>query len=213
MTSTFAAGIATAARQGYISTPRQYGKGRRSTASTGASERQITLILTLVTERADTYMKLGQPRSAQRIRDHIASFDFTTMADPSAAITCMIATNKALKAAVPVQKANVLKIAEAVTTGMYHYEDKNYRVRESKAGRLYAEEAVSTKQNDGTFKTQFIYARGVITKLTGDHRMTAEQAKAHGAYFGTCVCCGKTLTNEVSIDRMVGPICWDKHFG
>lgn len=36
-------------------------------------------------------------------------------------------------------------------------------------------------------------------------------AVAYGKRFGTCSCCGRTLTNGISIDRGIGPICANKY--
>ncbi len=39
-----------------------------------------------------------------------------------------------------------------------------------------------------------------------------QAAVAFGKRFGVCSCCGRTLTNEVSIDLGIGPICRAKYF-
>lgn len=39
------------------------------------------------------------------------------------------------------------------------------------------------------------------------HRVTLEEAKQFGAIYGVCMVCGRTLTNEVSIEAGIGPIC------
>lgn len=53
----------------------------------------------------------------------------------------------------------------------------------------------------------FVYAPGVIRKLRPEHRMSLEEAKAFGAVYGTCAACGRTLTNEASIEAGIGPVC------
>lgn len=40
-----------------------------------------------------------------------------------------------------------------------------------------------------------------------------EAAVAFGKKFGSCSCCGRTLTNELSIELGIGPICRSKFFG
>lgn len=40
-----------------------------------------------------------------------------------------------------------------------------------------------------------------------------EAAVAYGMMFGSCSCCGKTLTNALSIKLGIGPICRGKFFG
>jgi hypothetical protein len=40
-----------------------------------------------------------------------------------------------------------------------------------------------------------------------------QSAVAYGQKFGTCSCCGKTLTNALSISLGIGPICRSNFFG
>ena len=40
-----------------------------------------------------------------------------------------------------------------------------------------------------------------------------ESAVAFGKTFGSCSCCGRTLTNDLSIELGIGPICRSKFFG
>jgi hypothetical protein len=39
------------------------------------------------------------------------------------------------------------------------------------------------------------------------------EAIAHGKKTGNCACCNLPLTNPVSVERGIGPICFDKFFG
>ena len=43
--------------------------------------------------------------------------------------------------------------------------------------------------------------------LTEPMRLTLDEAKTYGRRTGTCCCCGATLTNAVSIEAGIGPIC------
>jgi hypothetical protein len=56
----------------------------------------------------------------------------------------------------------------------------------------------------------FEYAPGVIRYLSADTKMTLEEAKEFGALYGTCCVCGRTLTNESSIEAGIGPVCAGK---
>jgi len=56
-------------------------------------------------------------------------------------------------------------------------------------------------------KITFDYMPGVIRKLRPEHRMSLEQAKEYGALYGTCIRCGRTLTDEDSIENQIGPVC------
>lgn len=59
-------------------------------------------------------------------------------------------------------------------------------------------------------------ARGGISLLRPEHKMTLEQAlkvakvvakDVNGALYGRCFKCGRTLTAEDSIERFMGPVC------
>jgi len=87
-----------------------------------------------------------------------------------------------------------------------------YKVQFNKAQgdgrRMYAKLLVMERDEyNDTWKAHFEYEKGVVYKLTPEMRMTIEQAKEFGALYGTCCVCGRTLTNEVSIEAGIGPIC------
>jgi hypothetical protein len=55
---------------------------------------------------------------------------------------------------------------------------------------------------------QFNYAPGVITEVRrAGEPLSIERARELGALYGRCVCCGATLTDEVSIKLSIGPVC------
>lgn len=98
-------------------------------------------------------------------------------------------------------------VAPAATTapvepGMYLMDGEIYQVRK---GKTYAH------MLDRDTMT-FVYAKGAIRKLTAAHKLTAEQAKQFGDETHFCCCCGQQLTNKVSIERGVGPICYANYF-
>lgn len=57
---------------------------------------------------------------------------------------------------------------------------------------------------------EFQYAPGITKTLRPEWRMSMEEAKAFGALYGTCMCCGRTLTREDSIERAMGSTCAKK---
>lgn len=59
-------------------------------------------------------------------------------------------------------------------------------------------------------KVQFQYEQGAIHHIQAEWRMTLEQAKEFGVLYGTCMVCGRTLTDERSIAAGIGPICAGK---
>jgi len=40
--------------------------------------------------------------------------------------------------------------------------------------------------------------------------MTVDEAARYGRLYGRCMVCGRTLTDEGSIERGIGPICASK---
>lgn len=110
--------------------------------------------------------------------------------------------------------------------GMYQMDETIYKVQLAVhgSGNPYAKRLVKTDRcrecdgveeydHDGVTghkydpKWTFEYAPGAIRELRPEHRMTLEEAKAFGALYGTCCVCGRTLTNETSIEEGIGPIC------
>lgn len=87
----------------------------------------------------------------------------------------------------------------------FHSAHEIYKVQTAVhgSGRLYAKRL----DENGTF----IHAPGAIRKLAAEGRkMTLKEAKEYGALYGTCVRCGRTLTDENSIAAGIGPICAEK---
>lgn len=98
--------------------------------------------------------------------------------------------------------------------GMYRTKDGTiYKVQVAVhgSGNLYAKRMVALDEprvmKTKTVSHEFEYAPGAIKKLTAEDKMTLEEAKAWGALYGTCCCCGATLTNETSIAAGIGPVC------
>jgi len=97
-----------------------------------------------------------------------------------------------------------------VTDGMYAIDSpKGYttyfkvQVAVHGSGRLYAKRLTT----DGVF----VHAPGAIKDIREHGRkMSLEEAKECGKLYGTCVRCGRTLTDENSIEAGIGPICAGK---
>lgn len=96
--------------------------------------------------------------------------------------------------------------AEPLTAGMYRVGDDIFKVQVAVhgSGNLYAKRLVVNGFGE---KASFEYAPGVIRTLTQADRMSLEDAKAFGALYGTCCVCGRVLTNEVSVEAGIGPVC------
>lgn len=53
----------------------------------------------------------------------------------------------------------------------------------------------------------FRYVAGAIRKLDASWKMSLADAKEFGALYGVCCNCGRTLTDEGSIEAGIGPVC------
>lgn len=92
-----------------------------------------------------------------------------------------------------------------VTEGMYRTsEGRIFKVQRAVhgSGNLYAKELLGSGDS-----WRFEYAQGAVRKLKIEDKLTLEQAREFGALYGTCMVCGRTLTDEVSISHGIGPIC------
>ena len=89
--------------------------------------------------------------------------------------------------------------------GMYQTGDDIFKVQHAVngSGRQYAKKLVNYGNNEFGFE----FAPGMVGKLKAENRMTREQAEEFGKLYGTCCVCGRTLTDEKSIERGVGPVC------
>jgi len=98
--------------------------------------------------------------------------------------------------------------------GMYMVDGKIYKVQHNLSGsRQYAKTAHVRSNGDGTYDVSFSYTPGAIAQVRPEHKLSYEQAKEFGALYGTCCCCGRTLSNELSIALGIGPICGEREFG
>lgn len=104
--------------------------------------------------------------------------------------------------------------SETLEDGFYVYNGIVYKVIRAVvqgSGRKYAKKL----QTDG----RWAFARGLVKHLRPEHKMTLRQAleTAHlhatsvdSRLYGRCFVCGRTLTREDSIERMMGPVCAGK---
>ena len=97
---------------------------------------------------------------------------------------------------------NASTAAAELEAGIYLLGDKVVKVQRAVhgSGNMYAKVL-----DPSTGK--FDYTPGLIRELTADQRMTLEQARQYGAIYGVCCNCGRTLTNEDSIEAGIGPVC------
>lgn len=99
--------------------------------------------------------------------------------------------------------------AVAATEGFYSLGGEFFKVTWNRARTYrYARRLVV-----GTGKGYWVVdtiSKGKVFKLTEADRLTSTQAKQFGDLHHFCLCCGRELTVPLSIERGVGPICWEK---
>lgn len=105
-------------------------------------------------------------------------------------------------------KPGAASAAEA-PEGMHRFGGSIWKVQRSpESGRTYAKVLEESPETESGWT--FTYVRGAQRNLTEATLLTLEEAKEFGALYGTCCCCGRTLTNEASIAAGIGPICAEK---
>jgi len=180
------------------------------TRSKPATQAQLDLIRTMITERSQQLATLGLTATEAQLLalSTVGASRFITRlkqikrdprpVDASASASASAATAK-------------WRVHPDVTVGFYIYEGLVVKVKHSQYdGRLYT----SILQEAAPGEPAAFRSKGslwVLAKLTPAHRMTREQAAAYGSLYGRCACCGRLLTDDLSIERGIGPVCWDKH--
>lgn len=109
-----------------------------------------------------------------------------------------------------ISKVRELKAAmPELEDGMYVLDSVIFKVQHAVhgSGKQYAKRLVPGAPGE---RATFEYAPGVVNRLRPEHRMTMDQAREWGALYGTCVRCGRVLTREDSIERMMGSTCYEK---
>lgn len=78
-----------------------------------------------------------------------------------------------------------------------------------------AKELVPHQNTDGIIDSwEFQYrGRAPLHYIKPEHKLSLDEAREFGELYGVCCCCGRTLTNELSIALGIGPICGDREFG
>jgi len=85
------------------------------------------------------------------------------------------------------------------TEGIYLNQQGIFKLYRTQSGYLFAKHL----QKDGTW----VGFPGAANKLRPETKMTLEQAKHYGKMYGMCIVCGRTLTDEESIAKGIGPVC------
>ena len=98
--------------------------------------------------------------------------------------------------------------ADLVNLGMYYYEGKAYRARQSIfKGNFYVEELIL----ENGVKPHYQFVRGMVKNIGPEHKMSAEQAAMFSKAIGACTNCFRDLTANESLRRGYGPVCAARH--
>lgn len=154
---------------------------------TPATEKQIAYIWALLRDRS--IEELGADRAtAERIR---RGEEVTKESASDLIIT--------LKQAPRV----TVRHTEDVPEGIHYVDGTVLKVQVAihGSGRKYVKEL-----NTDTGKFEYVGSRP-LSRLSEDTLMKLEDAQEFGKLYGMCLKCGRTLTDEESIARGIGPIC------
>lgn len=184
----------------------------------GASDRQFAYIRDLLAERDLT--------EAQA--EHVEGFRVEYRAgrmDKSAASTLigwlLSIPRRTARPAYAAEDAR--STAGPAPEGMHKLDGEIYKVQVAVhgSGQTYAKKLVVSDQGcrfgcghgqcghspEGQYTVRFVYAAGVIRRLSTDTLLPRDEAAAFGQLYGCCCVCGRTLTDEDSIAAGIGPIC------
>lgn len=101
-------------------------------------------------------------------------------------------------------KAGKKTVSEPAEDGFYFKDDCYYKVKTNvKTGRRAASLWDPQTLTWG-------YCKGMVYKLSKAERVTPELASAFGDLYGRCMNCNKALSNDESVAKAVGPICWKR---
>jgi len=203
-------------------------------APSAITGKQMSFLNSLL-EEADRLLgrKVGltgkaEPEAQWAIRHMMLEMDSMTKVEASKAIGTAMDNNAILRGEIneleealeipPVEEPE--QTPEYVTeVGMYRVGDQIFKVLPSRSSdRHYAKELVGFHWEDRLpfadvegVNLKFRYAKGAMRMIRPEHRMTSEQERAFGQLVGSCIDCGKLLTDRRSIDYGKGPVCSDNY--
>lgn len=108
----------------------------------------------------------------------------------------------------------MMKVKRTTAASYEKLEDGMYRSPDGTIRKVYvtvhgAHQQVAKRlvvADDGSASFEYEGKRG-LRGLRPEHRLTLEEAKKFGHVYGICCVCSATLTNEVSIEAGIGPVC------
>lgn len=198
-------------------------------APAAITSKQITFLNALLDE-ADRLLSQREeitgctwPEARFTVRKMMLEVDGMTRREASAAIQSAKDNNLLLRdelKSLGVPEEPTLSEPQYVTeVGIYRVGDRIFKVLPSRSSdRHYAKELTGFRWEDrlpvadepGT-PLRFVYAKGAMREIRAEHRVTLEFERAFGQLVGSCIDCGKLLTDPKSIDYGKGPVCSDNY--
>ena len=148
----------------------------------GPSEKQIAFAAKLISEK-DTDITLDAFKTASK-------------REASKMIDALLSA--------PRKPVEVKPATEELTSGIYRVNESIFKVYKGQSGRMLAKLLTVHGEGSASFEYQGMASRFV---KAGTKPMTLDEAKAFGAIYGVCCNCGRTLTDENSIEAGIGPVC------
>lgn len=175
-------------------------------AEPGVTEPQRQFIESLLAQHDELAAKLGIGQYKQ------PKWDTLTRKNASRGIDAL----KVVIANLRQQVAKLPAPAPEIEAGYYVVDRQVYKVQQAVHGngRMYAKILRIQENGRGRFEYDPAATRGVISQIDPTkHTLNREMAKELGPIYGVCLRCGAPLTEDDSIDRMMGPVCYAKTMG
>lgn len=188
-------------------------ESRKIAEPLGATEKQVAFGLSL---GRDLRSLVGQDEDRKVVVDTLGEAfiaarsnrrKMSTLLDSM--LTLVRDWRSAARAAQPATKV------EEAPEGMHRLDGEVFKVQRALRGsrNLYAKRLTVTDHGEDSeprYSTEFVYAPGTVRRLSKGTLMAVEEAAEYGRLYGTCIVCGRTLTDEGSIARGIGPVCAEK---
>lgn len=198
-------------------------------APSDVTPKQITFLNALLAEASrlldqrDAATGCEWTEARRAVADVVRKVDTMTRREASAAIQDAKDNNQLLRdelKSLGAPDEPTLSEPQYVTeVGIYRVGDRIFKVLPSRSSdRHYAkeltgfhwEDRLPVADEDGT-PLRFVYAKGAMRGIRPEHRVSLEFEKSFGQLTGTCIDCGKLLTDRRSIDYGKGPVCSDNY--
>jgi hypothetical protein len=177
-----------------------------TTATRTASEKQVNFIAKLLGEKDLSTYDAGKAS----ILGQVVSGEITTLPSTSASAAIKELLALPVKAAVTTEKPAAVDYG--VPAGRYAVDlgegVKFYVIDQPTEGRWAGYTFVKVQASDDLYPVKQYAAKNAILRAIAVN--PAEASLRYGRLLGSCGVCGRTLTDETSRERGIGPVCADK---